>query len=224
MTASCPGDTLHVAGGRAVEAFCIVSARQCSAGRVASGLGEGSDARTTALVSFSRAWVITNFDDMLGLLRYFPEVPPLTPFGRRAGAPRRPVALVLPRSDPNPGTPQNEALTEYFARIGEANQRFRDESVAGWRTDRGEVWIRIGEPDQVYDQSPTSEGRVIRWEYTQYRLILFFVDETGFGRFKLTQASSRAELERVVGQLGREAGSGRLSLAPPCRTTHPGFF
>ena len=80
--------------------------------------------------------------------------------------------------------------------------RFRDEGIPGWRTDRGEVLIRLGEPDEVFDASPQSEGRLIRWGYTQYQLALYFLDETGFGRFRLTP-SSRSELERVSALLSR---------------------
>ena len=42
-------------------------------------------------------------------------------------------------TDPNPVTPENEALNQYFSRVNSANQRFTDEGVPGWRTDRGEV-------------------------------------------------------------------------------------
>jgi hypothetical protein len=83
-----------------------------------------------------------------------------------------------------------------------ANRRFRGEGIPGWRTDRGEVLVRLGEPDEVFDASPTSEGRLIRWGYTRYQLAIYFVDETGFGRFRMTP-SSRAEMERVIARLSR---------------------
>ena len=105
-------------------------------------------------------------------------------------------------SDPNSATGVNEALDQYMRRVALANLRFRDEGIAGWRTDRGEVLIRLGEPDEVFDASPQSEGRLIRWGYTQWQLSLYFIDETGFGRFRLTPAS-RSELERIIAQLSR---------------------
>ena len=37
-------------------------------------VGSGPTKRTTSfLVSFSQAWLVTNLDEMLSLLRYFPE-------------------------------------------------------------------------------------------------------------------------------------------------------
>src|SRR5204863_9772888 len=56
------------------------------------------------------------------------------------------------RRDPTPGTPENEVETAYYAKIAEANKRFREggaASVPGWRTDRGRILIRYGEPDEV---------------------------------------------------------------------------
>jgi len=104
-------------------------------------------------------------------------------------------------TDPNAATPENELLNNYFARVAIASQRFRDEGVPGWKTERGEVFIRLGEPDEIYDASAMAQGRVIRWSYMGLRLVLFFHDDSGFGRFRLTP-DSRAEFERVATRLG----------------------
>jgi GWxTD domain-containing protein len=138
---------------------------------------------------------------MLSLLRYFPPSPALDSLRRATPAERGRLWKEFWRSsDPNNATAANESLDDYFGRIVRANAQFRGEGVPGWRTDRGEVLIRLGEPDEVFDASPASEGRLIRWGFTQYQLALYFVDETGFGRFRLTPAS-RAELERIVARL-----------------------
>src|SRR6185295_8314817 len=136
--------------------------------------GSGPETRAaTALVSFSSSWGATNFEDMLSLLRYFPGSEALDSLRHATPADRSARWHEFYRStDPNPATPANEALDQYFGRITLANQRFTDEGVPGWRTDRGEVLIRIGEPDEVFDASPLSEGRIIRWGYTQYQLTL----------------------------------------------------
>ena len=80
-----------------------------------------------------------------------------------------------------------------------ANERFQEAGEPGWLSDRGEVFITIGEPDEVFDLSSDFQGRgrVIRWNYFSHRLTLDFVDETGFGRFRLTP-SGRAEYQRVL--------------------------
>ena len=201
-------EKLPVVGGRPVESFVYrFSPDSAPLGELKVIVGTGPDAkRTTALVSFSGAWVTSNYEDMVNLLRYFPASEYLDSL-RDATPENRSERwrAFYHGTDPNPATPTNEALEQYFSRIALANQRFTDEGVAGWRTDRGEVLIRIGEPDEVFDASPMSEGRIIRWGYTQYQLTLFFSDDTGFGRFKLTQAS-RADFERIASRLSREAG------------------
>ena len=81
-------------------------------------------------------------------------------------------------TDPNTVTPENEALNHYFGRIAQANQRFTDEGVPGWRTDRGEVYINLGPPDESIENTPgTTANRVLRWTYLNLRLTLYFRDE-----------------------------------------------
>ncbi|MBL8230247.1 MAG: GWxTD domain-containing protein [Bryobacterales bacterium] len=57
------------------------------------------------------------------------------------------------RRDRTPGTPsENEFKEEHYRRIAYANQRFGSrggEAVAGWKTDRGRVYIRLGPPDEI---------------------------------------------------------------------------
>ena len=43
---------------------------------------------------------------------------------------------------------------------------------------------------------------VIRWTYNTLQLVLLFVDQTGFGRFRLTP-SSRADYMRVLARVRR---------------------
>src|SRR5204862_133879 len=108
-------------------------------------------------------------------------------------------------TDPVPLTPENEALDEYFGRLGIANVRFQEAGVPGWLTDRGEVFITLGEPDDVFDlgsEVTASGARGVRWEYTALRLTLYFQDQTGFGQYRLTPAS-RAEYQRVLAQVRR---------------------
>lgn len=199
-------DTIHFAGGQEVESHVLRFAPDSAPLgelRIVAGRAPALDS-TIAVVSFSQGWVVTNFDDLVALLRYFPPSPALDSLRKSSSADRAEAWNRFYHStDPNPATPTNEWLDKYFARMAVANQRFRDEGVAGWRTDRGEVYIRLGEPDEVYDASPASEGRLIRWGYTSYQLALYFVDETGFGRFRLTP-SSRADMERVVARLSRQ--------------------
>jgi GWxTD domain-containing protein len=160
----------------------------------------GDSSTAPALVSFSDQWAITNFDDVLSLLRHFGQDRAVERL-RNAPEPERPVLWreFLRATDPNPSSPENEALEAYFRRVLAANERFQEGGEAGWLSDRGEVYITIGEPDEVFDLSSDLQGprRIIRWNYFSHRLTLDFVDDTGFGRFRLTP-SARAEYHRVL--------------------------
>lgn len=156
--------------------------------------GAGSDtARTRLIVSFTEGLAITSFDDMVQYLRYFALPEQLQPLRAAAPADRgRAWIAFLRATDPDPATPEHEALRDYFVRVEQANQRFRSEGGPGWLTDRGRVFITLGDPDQIYDQGRNDiaqRGRVQIWEYTQYRAQLVFIDQTGFGRYRMTSTS-----------------------------------
>jgi GWxTD domain-containing protein len=52
--------------------------------------------------------------------------------------------------DPTPNTPDNEFRTEHYRRINYANHFYgRSSPMAGWRTDRGRIYIILGEPNDV---------------------------------------------------------------------------
>ena len=203
-------DTVQLNTMRAVDARILaIAPAQLSIGRHELRIGVvggGVVASGSFLVAFSDLWAVANFDDMLNLLRYFA---PADTLRRVANAPPEERATAWQSfwrtTDPNPVTPENEALDLYFARIQVANQRFRDEGVPGWLTDRGEVFIALGEPDQILDPRPDIQGRgrSIYWVYTQYRLQLVFMDDAGFGRFRL-DPRSRSEYLVVLNRLRRQ--------------------
>ena len=173
--------------------------------RVEATLGSGDTVRAPVFVGISDVWVVANLDEVLGLLRYFGYADRIRGL-RAASAAERPALWrqFWRDTDPNQVTPENEAMIEYFARVQLANQRFREDSDPGWLTDRGEVFINIGEPDDVFDQSSGLQGsrRSIRWTYNAERLVVDFVDDSGFGRFRLTP-SSRAEYQMVLARSRR---------------------
>ena len=163
--------------------------------------GGGDTTRARLLVSFSNQWVITNFEEMLSLLRYFDGQVWVDSLRKAAPADRPAVWREFWKAtDPVAITPENEALDDYFRRVQQANARFADEGKPGWLTDRGEVFITLGDPDEVLDMSSGMDRsglRAIRWTYTNYRLVLYFQDQTGFNHFRLTP-TSRAEYQRVL--------------------------
>ena len=200
-------DSLTFRGGRPVESQVIrLAPDSVSLGELKVAVGEGARERSvSALVSFTQAWVVTNFDEMLELLRYYGQDERLSAMRRAPDQERaRLWRQFYAETDPNPSTPENEALNQYFSRVNAANQRFTDEGVPGWRTDRGEVLISIGPPDESVESTPGTQSRIIRWTYLTHRLELYFQDETGFGRLRLTPGS-RAEFERILSRLRRQA-------------------
>lgn len=168
---------------------------------------EGVDTvRAPFLVSFSGDWVIANFDQMISLLRYFSQQAWIDKL--RAATPEQRPTLwrqFWTATDPVPLTPENEALDEYFQRVQVANQRFLEEGDPGWLTDRGEVYITLGEPDEILDLSGDM-SRVgphgYQWTYTTLRLTVFFEDATGLGKYRLTPLS-RSDYQRVLDRVRR---------------------
>lgn len=198
-------NTVQFTGAREIEGQIIRLAPEAAPlGQLEIILGEGTSAqRTSALVSFSQNWVVTNFDDLVGLLRYFGHTEQVNGLKNATAGERADRWREFYRvTDPNPATPENEALDRYFARIALANTRFRDEGIAGWRTDRGEVFIALGDPDETYDATPRQQGRFLVWSYNDLRVTLQFQDETGFGRYRLIP-QSRSEFERVKSRVRR---------------------
>jgi GWxTD domain-containing protein len=199
---------LHFRGGHAVESQVVrLSPDSVSLGELKLIVGEGeTERKVSALVSFTNAWVVTNFDEMLDLLRYFGHDEEVSAMRKAPESERaRKWRDFYAATDPNTATPENEALNSYFTRISQANQRFTDEGVPGWRTDRGEVYINLGPPDEVVENTPgTTANRILRWSYINLRLELFFRDESGFGRLRLLP-TSRADYERTLARVRRQS-------------------
>lgn len=96
--------------------------------------------------------------------------------------------------DPSPGSPENECKTEHLRRINYANRYFgRNAPKPGWKTDRGRIYIILGEPrDRV---TYTGKQNVYPSEVWWYQpdsktgllpgFNLVFFQEKGLGDFRL---------------------------------------
>ena len=94
------------------------------------------------------------------------------------------------RRDPTPGTETNEALDEHFRRVRHTNKQFAANGP-GWRTDRGRVYIRHGEPDEEESRSdPSIQGQYLVWRYYEDNLTFVFFDRFGLGEYILSGSNT----------------------------------
>jgi GWxTD domain-containing protein len=96
--------------------------------------------------------------------------------------------------DPTSGTPENEFREEHYTRINKANHSFgRGTSKPGWKTDRGRMYIILGEPNDIQrfeGKSQTYPTEV--WFYQGKSDLglpagfsLVFFQESGVGEYRL---------------------------------------
>ena len=169
--------------------------------------------QTPIFVSFGDDLPVAGFEDMLTYLRFF--VSPSRLAALRNAAPEQRAQLwidFLRATDPDPNSATHEGLRDYFGRIQVANDRFRSEGVAGWLSDRGMVYVALGEPDQVAEQIMNVRDRrlgtaqrmpVQMWEYRRHRVQFYFTDEMQTGRWELAPESEsefRALISRLLAQ------------------------
>lgn len=89
------------------------------------------------------------------------------------------------KKDPSPNNDENEIFDEYFRRIAYSNENFSN-YIEGWRSDRGMVYTILGAPNNIdrhpfeYDSKPYEV-----WEYYDLNRSFIFLDQTGFGDYRL---------------------------------------
>lgn len=156
--------------------------------------------RTPLLITISDQWMVANFEEVLRFLEYIAMPAELDSLRNANPAQRRErwESFWL-RRDPLPATPINEYREEFFQRVRFATDHFGESGKAGWDTDRGEVYIVLGPPTQSLDhhvgRDVGAQPNALEWLYENTpggRLILTFVDRSGFGRYELTPQSEHA--------------------------------
>jgi GWxTD domain-containing protein len=173
-----------------------ISAVGLGVARVSFTRRDNPDSVSTPLfVSFGEDIPLMSFEDMLGYLRFFATTSRLNalksaPLEKRATV----WAQFLRATDPIPETPTNEDMQAYFARIQVANLQFRMDRNPGWLSDRGMVFVSLGEPDQLFERTTnqsvyTSQmgARIQIWQYRNYNAQLVFYEDAG--RWRLTRPS-----------------------------------
>ena len=135
------------------------------------------------------------------------------------------IRMFWNRRDPTPDTPVNEFREEHYRRIAYANEKYF-EGKAGWRTDRGRVYVMFGPPDFFETnpgggrgflfgaQAPTAEFPSEVWTYqnipglkTQEGRVEFtFVNYYAAGSYQLTDNPALANALRNISVPARYAG------------------
>jgi GWxTD domain-containing protein len=90
------------------------------------------------------------------------------------------------RMDPNPETEKNELMEEYYLRVNMANQNFSTLNQDGWQTDKGRIFIKFGEPDDIERHPFEIDSKPYEiWRYYTLRKTFVFLDRSGFGDYYL---------------------------------------
>ncbi|KPL18042.1 MAG: hypothetical protein AMJ92_09830 [candidate division Zixibacteria bacterium SM23_81] len=127
-----------------------------------------------------------NYGEAIEQLRYIATEEEYRKLKRAEGEERKEVWLKFWNDrDPTPGTPQNEMKEEYYRRIEYANAHFSVVSP-GWKSDRGRIYILYGRPDEI-ERHPMEIGLKPYeiWHYYSSSHTFYFVDENGYGDYRL---------------------------------------
>ena len=192
------------AGNKLRSAILRVPIAKVGFGELSVSAGNQRATGSPLLVSFGDGLPVSTFADMVGFLRFYASSERLR--GLRELAPQdraRGWAAFLQSTAP--ASAENDALRQYFARLVDANSRFReDDHTPGWLTDRGMVFSALGEPDNQIEPNGTASGGplVQMWSYQRYHARFTFVDRGGFGRWRLT-AGSEAEYRALMRKVAR---------------------
>jgi len=97
------------------------------------------------------------------------------------------------RHKSNPGTSLNETRELFYERVLRADELFTiHKKLRGWKSDRGRIYIRYGQPDEVVedtyylgDYPDVRTYPHIKWYYYRANKAYNFLDKTGYGDFQI---------------------------------------
>jgi len=131
--------------------------------------------------------IVTNIDKATEELQYIAKGGEID-YIRDAATPEEKQKRFLEfwtKRNPNPKDPNNDLMEEYYSRVEYANKNF-ESFLEGWKTDRGMVLIQFGPPQNIERHPFDSDNKPFEiWYYYSQNREFIFVDETGFGDYRL---------------------------------------
>jgi GWxTD domain-containing protein len=98
---------------------------------------------------------------------------------------RRGIIDFWGKMNPYPSDPYNRPMQTFYRRVAYANRNFGGSTI-GWRTDRGRIYIQLGEPS-LAEKHPyeANQKPYEMWEYHDMNLRFYFVDQFIVGDYRL---------------------------------------
>ncbi len=129
---------------------------------------------------------ITDLDKAIDQLKYIADKDTLDVMKNAPPEKKREMFLRFWKlRDSIKGYGEGDLMKEYYQRVEYANKNF-GHYLEGWRTDRGNVYIIFGEPGNIerHPMELSSKPYEI-WSYYDLNREFIFVDESGFGDYRL---------------------------------------
>lgn len=130
--------------------------------------------------------VIGNLDDAIRQLKYIASSKEIKEMAKgNLDEKKRKFMDFWKERDPVPETERNELMEEYYRRVRYANEHFSGYQE-GWKTDMGMIFILFGPPSNIERHPFEIDYKPYEiWYYYELNREFVFVDETGFGEYRL---------------------------------------
>lgn len=131
------------------------------------------------------------------------------------------------RRDPDPATPENEMKEEHDRRIAYANAQYSSPAIAGWKSDRGQMYIIYGPPDEIESHPSGASQLAYPFERWRYRFmegrgpnyIATFADVTRNGEYRRQGEEVPRLQSPIIEPTARfSRADGTMNLAIPLQT------
>lgn len=155
---------------------------------VSSGGEKATNERLFQLRWFGMSLLIDDLDNAIEQIKYIASNRDIKKI-RKAGKKEKKEKFIefWKKLDPTPGTPENELMNEYYRRVRYANLHFSG-FMEGWKTDMGMIFILFGPPNDIERHPFELDSKPYEiWYYQEINRTFVFIDETGFGDYRLTE-------------------------------------